>query len=379
MDIVHKSQVSHMFTNRKSHMFHMAVCLVAAVAGFAALAAKPAVAVTASLRDGSTVRGEFLTEKIAGATLFEKNLALAPSLVRSINFSGTNGESKVELSNGDRFAMTVSNDVFAVRSLLGNLKIPRANFRSLTLVSRSATAKGGSSDGLVYYCTFNSREDVSRPKVGPRGFFMAGDFTKGVDGLALHVPPYTSAARFELPPGTIGRKGTIEFWGKIDEGMARLTTGGCPRFFEIICYEPRDEISQDWNSNNGTGGAVSSNAATLTVNGSSFGLEKGLARCHLHGLLNIRERLLEHSAAHLCLFATIIEVGRQIFGFQMFVIVEVSYGLTVAVKADECAGTHEQRWCGGFHIGLSEASNGAILQCEDCKGVVDHLLALGCI
>ena len=236
---------------RKRMMF--AAITAVAITTFAT--AKPAVTVTASLRDGSTVKGDFLTKKITGATLFEKNLSLAPFLVRSINFTGTNGESKVELSNGDRLTMAVSNDVFAVRSLLGNLKIPRASFRSLTLASRSAAAKGGSSDGLVYHCTFNSREEVSKPKVGPRGFFMAGDFTKGVDELALHVPPYTSAARFELPPGTIGRKGTIEFWGKIDEGMARLTTGGCPRFFEIICYEPRDEISQDWNSNNGTGGA----------------------------------------------------------------------------------------------------------------------------
>ncbi len=233
----------------------MTLAAIAAVAMVAFADARPAVTVTASLKDGSTVKGDFLTKKITGATLFEKNLVLAPSIVRSINFTGTNGESKVELSNGDRFAMTVSNEVFAVRSLLGNLKIPRTSFRSLTLASRSAAAKGGSSGGLVYHCTFNSREEVSRPKAGPRGFFMAGEFTKGVDGLALHVPPYTSAARFELPPGTIGRKGTIEFWGKIDEGMARLTTGGCPRFFEIICYEPRDEISQDWNSNNGTGGA----------------------------------------------------------------------------------------------------------------------------
>ncbi len=244
MDIVHKS-----------HLSRMAVCVAAAFAGSAALAAKPAITVSASLADGSTVRGEFLTEKIAGATLFEKSLALAPSLVRTLSFTGTNGASKVELFNGDRFAMTVSNDAFAVRSLLGDLKIPRANFRSLTLASRSATAQGGSSGGLVYHCTFNSREEVSQPKVGPRGFFMAGEFPKGVDGFSLHVPPYTSAARFELKPGTVGRKGTIEFWGKIDEGMARLTTGGCPRFFEIICYEPRDEISQDWNSNNGTGGA----------------------------------------------------------------------------------------------------------------------------
>lgn len=239
----------------KSKKKQFGVVLALAVSAFTVVAAKPAVTVTALLRDGSTVKGDFLTKKITGTTLFEKNLVLAPSLVRTLSFTGTNGESKVELSNGDRFAMTVSNNVFAVRSLLGDLKIPRANFRSLTFSSASPGAKGGLAGGLVYHCTFNTREEVSKPKVGPRGFFMAGEFTKGVDGRALHVPPYTSAARFELKPGTVGRKGTIEFWGKIDEGMARLATGGCPRFFEIICYEPRDEISQDWNSNNGTGGA----------------------------------------------------------------------------------------------------------------------------
>jgi len=244
MCIVHKSQ-----------MLRMVACVAAAGAGFAALAAKPAVAVTASLKDGSSVKGDFLTKKITGSTLFDKGLALAPSLVRSINFTGTNGESKVELFNGDRFAMTVSNDAFAVRSMLGDLKIPRASLRSLILASRSAAAKGGSAGGLVFHCTFDGREEVAKPKAGPHGIFMAGEFAEGVDGSALHVPPYTSAARFELKPGTIGRKGTIEFWGKIDEGMARLATGGCPRFFEIISYEPRDEISQDWNSNNGTGGA----------------------------------------------------------------------------------------------------------------------------
>lgn len=235
-------------------MKRIAMTMATAVAAFVAVAdGVPIVSATVSLRDGSMVKGEFLTAAINGATVFSKKLSLAPSIVRSINFTGTNGESKVELVNSDRFSMTVANDSFAVRSMLGDLKIPRASFRSISLSSRSPVAD--SVGGLVYHCTFNSREDVSKPKVGPCGVFMAGEFVKGVDGLALHVPPYASAARFELKPGTIGRKGTIEFSGKIDEGMARLATGGCPRFFEIICYEPRDEISQDWNSNNGSGGA----------------------------------------------------------------------------------------------------------------------------
>lgn len=236
-------------------MFRQLVFAATAAAVFTATAEEPAISVTASLKDGSTVKGDFLTKKVVGAALFEKALALAPSIVRSVNFTGTNGEAKVELVNSDRFAMKVTNESFAVRSMLGDLKIPRANFRSIAFTSHSPVAKGGSAGGVVYHCTFNSREDVTTPKGGPSGVFIAGEFTKGVDGLALHVPPFTSAARVELPPRTIGRKGAIEFWGKIDEGMARLTTGGCPRFFEIICYEPRDEISQDWNSNNGSGGA----------------------------------------------------------------------------------------------------------------------------
>lgn len=256
------------------------VLAAAAAVAFAAVAAKPVVTATASIKDGSTVKGDFLTERITGATLFEKNLALAPSLVRTIAFSGTNGESKVELVNGDRFAMTVANDSFAVRSMLGDLKIPRANFSSISLAKRAAAGHGsgaGMAGKLVYHCTFDSPQDVTTPKVGPYGIFLAGDFRNGVEGRALHVPPYTSAARVVMLPGTIGRKGTIEFWGKIDEGAARLSTGGCPRFFEIICYEPRDEISQDWNSNNGSGGA----GLTFRIGGlpvmasSSFGRGSG--------------------------------------------------------------------------------------------------------
>ena len=70
----------------------MTLAAIAAVAMVAFADARSAVTVTASLKDGSTVKGDFLTKKITGATLFEKNLVLAPSIVRSINFTGTNGD-----------------------------------------------------------------------------------------------------------------------------------------------------------------------------------------------------------------------------------------------------------------------------------------------
>ena len=254
MDIVHKSQVSQMFTNRKWYMFRVAVCVVAAAAGFAALAAKPVVTVTASLADGSTVKGDFLTEKIAGATLFEKNLALAPSLVRSINFTGTNGEAKVELSNGDRFAMTVSNNAFAVRSLLGNLKIPCASFRSLTLASRSAAAKGGSSDGLIFHCTFDNEQAIMSPAIGSAGKFMAGGFYEGKKGRALMTVPYTNHAVFEFPVGFLKDSGCIEFWAKILKQTPSVGDGGDPRLLAITSADTHDfSCNIDVVSNDGSG------------------------------------------------------------------------------------------------------------------------------
>ena len=59
-----------------------AIACVCALAAFAD--AKPTVSVTASLKDGSSVRGDFLTKGIAGATLFAKHLVLAPSIVKTV-------------------------------------------------------------------------------------------------------------------------------------------------------------------------------------------------------------------------------------------------------------------------------------------------------
>ena len=97
------------------------------------------VSANATLKDGSTVKGEFCTEQISGSTVFLEKLKLDPSIVKSLAFSGTNGESKVELTNGDKFAMTVANDSFAIKSLLGELRgcrslryedlFPASNFR----------------------------------------------------------------------------------------------------------------------------------------------------------------------------------------------------------------------------------------------------------
>ena len=208
------------------------------------------VSANATLKDGSTVKGEFLTQKITGSTVFANQLALDPTIIKSFTFTSTNGEAKVSLVNGDAFAMNISNAGFKIKSLLGDLEIPRTNFRAISLsVCRGGNAADG---GLAFYCTFDDEASITTPAVGPKGIFQGGEFTPGKNGNALFVPAFTSGAKFDLPSGVIGTAGTIEFWGKANE-LGPLTEGGCPRFFEILKIG-KGEISQDWNSNNGGGG-----------------------------------------------------------------------------------------------------------------------------
>ena len=231
------------------------VAAAACACAFAAFAnAKPAVGVTASLKDGSSVRGDFLSEGIAGATLFAKNLVLTPSIVKTVNFTSTNGEAKVELSNGDRFAMTVSNDAFAVRSILGDLKIPRASLRAMSL-SAHAAAKGGSAGGgLIFHCTFDDEASITSPAVGPAGTLMTGTFEEGKIGKALLTRPYTNHAAFEFPQGFLKDSGCIEFWAKILKHSSTVGTGGDPRLLTITRTDNRDFVfNVDIVSNDGGG------------------------------------------------------------------------------------------------------------------------------
>ena len=238
---------------------HCMAMVIVVISMFGVLAGeKTVMSVTASLRDGSTVKGEFNTSEIKGGTLFDKELVLSPSLVKSIGFTGTNGESKVELVNGDRFAMKIANDSFELRSMLGDLKIPRANFRTISLSARSASAaKGGSSEGLIFHCTFDGEKSITSPSVGPAGRYMTGSFVDGKVGMALMTTPFTKHAVFELPVGFIRDSGCIEFWAKILKQAPSVGAGGDPRLLAITCADSHklacniDVVSNDGAGNSG--------------------------------------------------------------------------------------------------------------------------------
>ena len=210
------------------------------------------VSANATLKDGSTVKGEFLTQKITGSTVFANQLALDPAIIKSLTITGTNGEAKVSLVNGDAFAMTVANDAFAIKSLLGDLEIPRANFRSLTFsIFRGGNAADG---GLVFYCTFDNEAAITTPAVGPKGTFLRGDFMKGKVGMALQTTVYSQNATFDLPADFFNTSGCIEFWAKIQKPSSYIGSGGDPRLFTITQKSTNNTISTlDIVSNNGGG------------------------------------------------------------------------------------------------------------------------------
>ena len=242
-----------LFAQKDEQMKHLLTVVFTIIAVITLAQDAAVVTSSASLKDGSTVKGEFATQSITGSTTFMEKLSLDPGIVKSLTLAGTNGEAKVELANGDKFAMTVANDSFAIKSLIGELNIPRNNFRALSLSTRKVAANGYD-DRLIFYCTFDDEAAIRSPAVGPIGIFQKGEFLDGKNGRALYLPAYTSCAKFILPGEMIGTAGTIEFWAKINE-FGSLTDGGCPRFFEILALDSRGEISHDWNANNGSGGS----------------------------------------------------------------------------------------------------------------------------
>ena len=228
--------------------------IAAAISSIALADPKQVVSATASLKDGSTVKGDFLTDKMKGTTLFAKELVLDAAIVKAVNFVGTNGSAKVELSNGDRFSMSIVNPSFTIKSLLGELKIPCGSICSISFSRRLVGAQGGVSDGLVFHCTFDDEASITSPAVGPAGTFMTGRFEDGRFGKALLAMPFTKHAAFEFPVGFIKDSGCIEFWAKILKPNPVVGTGGDPRLLAITFADTHELASWlDVGSNDGTG------------------------------------------------------------------------------------------------------------------------------
>jgi len=212
------------------------------------------ISANAALKDGSTVKGELVTRRVTGSTAFDENLTLDLAIVKAIVFSGKDGESKVELINGDKFAITVANENFKIKSLLGELTIARDSFRSIAL-SRRKVSTGGGDDGLVFYCTFDDEAATTSTAVGPSVKLELGQIMKdeGRSGGALYVKPGIAGAEIKFSEGTLGTEGCIEFWANMASGKTEFSTGGDPRFFVVLAADGTEKGHLEFASNDGCG------------------------------------------------------------------------------------------------------------------------------
>ncbi len=211
--------------------------------------------VSVTLRDSSVIKGT-IAEATAfdGNTVFKDGVKIPASLMRKWTTEGTGVIQVVTLENGDTLHFTPSAKTLAIASVLGELSISITNICGITFAKGAA----GCTDGLIYYCTFDSQASIEQPAVGPAGKFLSGRFVEGKVGNALAVPPFTCASQTPIPAGFFGPKGCIEFWGKINreiDGRKPYGGAGQPVFFD--CQSPNDvwKLTVAWNPNNGVGGS----------------------------------------------------------------------------------------------------------------------------
>ena len=212
--------------------------------------ALPVISATATLKDGSVVKGQFLTPEFTGNAIFAEGLKLDATLVKTIVFTKDSGEAKIELKNGDKFAMTITDEKFGLTSMLGELAIPRTNFKNISFSSLSYSKEAG----LVFYSSLDSEAAITAPTVGNGGKIESGTFVPGKFGQALAINARTNGATFPIPAGTLGPAGCIECWARIPDDRTYLSDGGVPRLFTLRRMDHFSEFVIEWNGNNGSGG-----------------------------------------------------------------------------------------------------------------------------
>lgn len=212
--------------------------------------AVPVINTIATLKDGSVIKGKFLTQEFTGNAIFAKGLKLDATLVKSVIFSKDDEPSKVELKNGDKFSLTITDEKFGLTSMLGELAIPRTNFKNISLSFHPVSNE----EGLVFYSSLDSEAAITAPAVGYGGKIESGIFVPGKFGQALAIKARANGATFPIPAGTLGSAGCIECWARIPEDRAYLTDGGVPRLFTLRRMDHFSEFVLEWNGNNGSGG-----------------------------------------------------------------------------------------------------------------------------
>lgn len=223
----------------------------------------PCIKASANVKDGSSIKAEFLSKGFTGSTLFAEQITLKPELVKTVTFKGEDGTAQITLHNQDCFSIKLADASYRFNSVLGTLDIARENLRTIRLTPSVQGADGTS--GLIFHCTFDDADAVSNPAIGPRAIFNRARFAEGKFGQAMSAKQYSPNAAFDLPPNFLGKAGCIEFWAKILKPSPSVGWGGDPRFFTISSKATGESFFlSDIVSNDGRG---DSGFATWTLSG----------------------------------------------------------------------------------------------------------------
>lgn len=132
------------------------------------------------------------------------------------------------------------------------------NITRLVLLSLlSSTLIGCSSSPTpkpIFECTFDSRESVVTPAMGPAAKSVTNEkleFVEGLSGKALRVPAGGPIALYDFAPDFLGGKGCVEFWAKILN--SRPNYGCADPSFYCIKYANGEENLIQFTANNGAG------------------------------------------------------------------------------------------------------------------------------
>ena len=199
-----------------------------------------------ALRDGSVLRCAIPARGLPFTTAFGQKVDIRlGSIDKVVARAGEKGV-VVHFRNGDRLTGAVGVESFKVRTAFGPLTLP------VSVVKTVAFQAGTSnSSGLVYWCTFESKESIAKPAAGPRGAYHAGIFVDGKEGKALKTDGPNLAMAVNLPTGSFGNKGCVEFWARIEEPNRPFPGGGSPTFF--MAATAGGYLWLEYNINNGHG------------------------------------------------------------------------------------------------------------------------------
>ena len=187
---------------------------------------------SAMLVDSSVLHGALPRRFVPAVSPTLGRIRIDLRAVKSMEFErGKNAV--ISFRNGDRLTVRFPADLKPLRfdTVLGPVPLPLSAVSKLVLEPSTSSTPST----LLYHCTFDSPESISRPAAGPGGAFLGGEFVPGRKGRALLVKARTPAAEVPFPTGLMQPEGCIEFWAKIPGATkeTRYPDGGNPQFFAM--------------------------------------------------------------------------------------------------------------------------------------------------